>query len=209
VDAAADASVRHIHSVPIDATLVGMFLKSDLAADFASEIATIQDIYAAPLSTSYGQQLHAFFASTPGASGAATFKSAGKASDAVSFTPAACPTKCGASEVVIKMLAAPLSRSDLDAIETAQAKQGMKAKSIMKKSYKMDEYVYTGGASAKAGVAGNHGVGVVMQVGSGVSRLQAGDFVTPFKAGLGTWATDLVAGEADLAKLVKYICSIC
>ncbi len=79
----------------------------------------------------------------------------------------------------------------------------MKSNSIFRKSVKLNEYVFRDGAaaSAKPGTAGNYGIGVVMQVGSDVSRLQPGDFVTPFKSGLGTWATDMVAKEADLAKV--------
>jgi len=200
-EAAEDAQLRHIHSVPIDEALMNMFLRSDLAPDFAAEVANIKNTYEEPINMSYGSQLHTFFSKSPGASGAATFSSSGKACEAVSWGESACPSTCAASEVIVKMLAAPISRADLEAIETAQATQDMKANSVFKKSFKMEEYVFNGGRSAAPGVAGSYGVGVVMKVGSGVSRLQAGDFVAPFKSGLGTWTTDMVAQERDLAKL--------
>lgn len=82
---------------------------------------------------------------------------------------ASVPT-AGSSQVVVKILAAPVSE--------------------------LDAAVAAGRAS---GTVGNEGVGVVTQVGSGVSDIAVNDWVVPTTAGAGTFAEYIVADASNLA----------
>ncbi|XP_042194639.1 enoyl-[acyl-carrier-protein] reductase, mitochondrial [Callorhinchus milii] len=50
-------------------------------------------------------------------------------------------------------------------------------------------------------IGGNEGVGRVLDVGSRVSSVKAGDLVIPSNTGLGTWATEAVGNESAFVKL--------
>ncbi|EFC41710.1 mitochondrial trans-2-enoyl-CoA reductase [Naegleria gruberi] len=84
-------------------------------------------------------------------------------------------------EVVIKMLAAPINPADINTI------QGVYGKSP--KSF--------------PAVPGNEGVGIVEEVGSGVTGLKKGDHVIPSNGGLGTWRTHLVCKAEDVTTVPK------
>jgi len=77
--------------------------------------------------------------------------------------------------VLVKMLAASISPSDLSQIR--------------------------GFGPSKTGVAGNEGLGVVQKVGSNVKGLSVSDLVVPIKPGVGTWSTYAVASADALAKV--------
>lgn len=81
----------------------------------------------------------------------------------------------GASEVLVKILAAPINPSDINMIQGTYAI--------------LPELPAT---------AGNEGVAEVMEVGTQVKTLKPGDWVIPKDAGLGTWRTAAVLREADL-----------
>lgn len=82
------------------------------------------------------------------------------------------------NEVLVKMLMAPVNPSDINMIEgTYLLKPKLPA------------------------VAGNEGVGEVMDVGKGVHTLKCGDWVIPSQAAFGTWRTHAVANQAMLRKI--------
>uniref|UniRef100_A0A493TEQ8 Enoyl-[acyl-carrier-protein] reductase, mitochondrial n=1 Tax=Anas platyrhynchos platyrhynchos TaxID=8840 RepID=A0A493TEQ8_ANAPP len=58
-------------------------------------------------------------------------------------------------------------------------------------------------------VAGNEGVGRVLEVGPGVTALRPGDWVIPADAGLGTWRTQAVFPEASLLQVPSDIPLLC
>ncbi|XP_072316301.1 enoyl-[acyl-carrier-protein] reductase, mitochondrial [Eucyclogobius newberryi] len=84
----------------------------------------------------------------------------------------------GASEVLVKMLAAPVNPSDINMIQGTYAI--------------LPDLPATGG---------NEGVGEVTEVGHQVKSLKPGDWVIPKDAGLGTWRTAAVFSEDDLISL--------
>ena len=88
------------------------------------------------------------------------------------------------SEVLVKMLAAPITAVDLAQIAGSAS------------------YPSGSGAAAPAGgrVCGSEGVGVVLEAATG-SGLAKGDIVTPNQGGLGTWATHVVAPGGAWAKV--------
>ncbi|XP_063168129.1 enoyl-[acyl-carrier-protein] reductase, mitochondrial isoform X1 [Candoia aspera] len=86
--------------------------------------------------------------------------------------------KLGGSGVHVKMIAAPINPSDINMIQGTYA--------IL--------------ADLPA-VAGNEGVGQVMDTGNCVTALKPGDWVIPADAGLGTWRTEAVFDEKTLLKI--------
>ncbi|XP_058856476.1 enoyl-[acyl-carrier-protein] reductase, mitochondrial-like [Acipenser ruthenus] len=58
-------------------------------------------------------------------------------------------------------------------------------------------------------VGGNEGVGQVLEVGSQVTSLRAGDWVIPQDAGLGTWRTEAVLNEGTLAAVPSGVPLLC
>ncbi|XP_029102350.1 enoyl-[acyl-carrier-protein] reductase, mitochondrial [Scleropages formosus] len=84
--------------------------------------------------------------------------------------------------VLVKMLAAPINPADINMV------QGV--------------YAILPDLPA---VGGNEGVAQVLEVGSQVSSLKAGDRVIPRDAGLGTWRTAAVFGEDSLLPVPKDI----
>lgn len=81
----------------------------------------------------------------------------------------------GASEVLVKILAAPVNPSDINMIQGTYAI--------------LPDLPATGG---------NEAVGEVIEVGHQVKTLKPGDWVIPKDAGLGTWRTAAVLSENDL-----------
>ncbi|XP_064200353.1 enoyl-[acyl-carrier-protein] reductase, mitochondrial [Anguilla rostrata] len=77
--------------------------------------------------------------------------------------------------VLVKMMAAPINPSDINMVQGTYAV-----------------------LPDLPAVGGNEGVGVVLEVGSQVTTLRAGDWVIPRDAGLGTWRTAAVFGEEVL-----------
>jgi len=89
-----------------------------------------------------------------------------------------------ASEVVIKMLAAPINPADMNLIEGVY---GMKA--------------------TFPAFGGQEGVGVVQKVGSGVKDFSEGDWVIPASgaSGFGTWREEAIADVKQLQKIANDI----
>uniref|UniRef100_A0A3Q0SGL4 Enoyl-[acyl-carrier-protein] reductase, mitochondrial n=1 Tax=Amphilophus citrinellus TaxID=61819 RepID=A0A3Q0SGL4_AMPCI len=81
----------------------------------------------------------------------------------------------GAKDILVKMLAAPINPSDINMIQGTYAV-----------------------VPDLPAVGGNEGVAQVVEVGSQVKSLKAGDWVIPKDAGLGTWRTGAVLPEDDL-----------
>ncbi|XP_027865369.1 enoyl-[acyl-carrier-protein] reductase, mitochondrial isoform X1 [Xiphophorus couchianus] len=81
----------------------------------------------------------------------------------------------GAKEVLVKLLASPINPSDINMIQGTY--------SIL---------------PDLPAVGGNEGVAQVLEVGSQVKSLKAGDWVIPRDAGLGTWRTEAVLAEDDV-----------
>uniref|UniRef100_UPI0023DD4AC4 enoyl-[acyl-carrier-protein] reductase, mitochondrial-like n=1 Tax=Callithrix jacchus TaxID=9483 RepID=UPI0023DD4AC4 len=84
----------------------------------------------------------------------------------------------GGSDVLMKMLAAPINPSDINMI------QG---------NYSL--------LPELPAVGGNEGVAQVLAVGSSVTRLKPGDWVIPANAGLGTWRTEAMFSEEALIQV--------
>lgn len=88
------------------------------------------------------------------------------------------PTHLQDTEVLVRMLAAPVNPADINMI------QGV---------YRLRPQL--------PAIGGNEGVGEVMQVGRAVSDLQAGDWVVPAAAGWGTWRSMAVCPGSELVKV--------
>lgn len=82
------------------------------------------------------------------------------------------------NQVLVKMLAAPITPNDFTQVKGFGASRG-----------------------AAGGVAGNEGVGVVMSVGSSVTDLKANDYVVPAGVGFGTWRTHAVADRTAVSRV--------
>ncbi|XP_063707962.1 enoyl-[acyl-carrier-protein] reductase, mitochondrial-like [Culicoides brevitarsis] len=82
------------------------------------------------------------------------------------------------TEVLIKVLAAPINVADLI---TIRGKYSIKP--------------------PLPAVPGNECVGKILAIGPNVQKLQINDLVTPFKRGVGTWQSHLVLNEGELVKL--------
>lgn len=83
-------------------------------------------------------------------------------------------------QILIKMLAAPVNPADINQV------QG---------TYPLPEQ--------KVHIAGNEGVGCVEYVGSGVRKVQVGDWVIPRRNYLGTWREQIVCLEDDVTVVPK------
>ncbi|XP_041096411.1 enoyl-[acyl-carrier-protein] reductase, mitochondrial isoform X2 [Polyodon spathula] len=92
----------------------------------------------------------------------------------------------GVSDVHVKMLAAPVNPSDINMVQGTYA--------ILPEL---------------PAVGGNEGVGQVLEVGSQVTSLRAGDWVIPQDAGLGTWRTEAVLNETTLTAVPNDIPLLC
>lgn len=104
-----------------------------------------------------------------------SYKRFGNPVSVLSIESAKVDSKLAPGSVLVRMLAASISPSDLSQIGG-----------------------FGGGAP---GVGGSEGVGVVEQVGSNVTGLSVSDLVVPIKSGLGTWATHTVAPASALARI--------
>eukprot|EP00033_Pygsuia_biforma_P002118 GCRY01002350.1.p1 GENE.GCRY01002350.1~~GCRY01002350.1.p1 ORF type:complete len:363 (+),score=21.86 GCRY01002350.1:156-1244(+) len=82
------------------------------------------------------------------------------------------------TDVIIKMLAAPINPSDINMIE---GNYGVKA--------------------SLPAIGGNEGVGIVESVGNAVSSLKVNDIVIPSTPGKGTWRTHLILSENEVSKV--------
>lgn len=80
-------------------------------------------------------------------------------------------------EVLLKMLAAPITVTDLSMVKGFNT------------------------SSSTPKVGGNEGLAVVEKVGSGVSGLKTNDIVVPAVPELGTWCTHTVVSEKDVVKV--------
>ncbi|XP_044523894.1 enoyl-[acyl-carrier-protein] reductase, mitochondrial isoform X1 [Gracilinanus agilis] len=92
----------------------------------------------------------------------------------------------GASDVRMKMLAAPVNPADINVIQGTYA--------LLPKL---------------PAVGGNEGVGQVLEVGSEVTRVKPGDLVIPADVGLGTWQTEAVMSEKSLISIPRDIPLLC
>uniref|UniRef100_A0A4W3JR79 Enoyl-[acyl-carrier-protein] reductase, mitochondrial n=1 Tax=Callorhinchus milii TaxID=7868 RepID=A0A4W3JR79_CALMI len=84
----------------------------------------------------------------------------------------------GDYDIKVQMLAAPINPSDINMVQGTYA--------IL---------------PDLPAIGGNEGVGRVLDVGSRVSSVKAGDLVIPSNTGLGTWATEAVGNESAFVKL--------
>ncbi|XP_029928500.1 enoyl-[acyl-carrier-protein] reductase, mitochondrial isoform X1 [Myripristis murdjan] len=105
------------------------------------------------------------------------YRNHGEPSQVVQFEDVDLPS-VGAKDVLVKMLAAPINPSDINMIQGTYA--------IL---------------PDLPAVGGNEGVAQVVEVGSHVQSLKAGDWVIPRDAGLGTWRTAAVLPEVDVISL--------
>ncbi|OXB77886.1 UNVERIFIED_CONTAM: hypothetical protein H355_000641 [Colinus virginianus] len=92
----------------------------------------------------------------------------------------------GHSDVLIKMLAAPINPADINTIQGTYAL-----------------------LAPLPAVAGNEGVGRVLEVGPGVVSLSPGDCIIPADAGLGTWRTHVVLPEDSLLRVPSDVPLLC
>jgi NADPH:quinone reductase-like Zn-dependent oxidoreductase len=90
----------------------------------------------------------------------------------------AVPSSLKADQVLVKMIAAPITEFDGSIIA------GFGAKRM---------------GTVLPATGGSEGFGVVQGVGPSVKDLKEGDYVVPTVAGVGTWATHTVAAASDLA----------
>ena len=91
------------------------------------------------------------------------------------------------SDVVVRMLTCPINPADVNQI------QGVYAST--------PEMTTELGTSEPSAVAGNEGVGEVINTGSGVKSLQKGDWVIMRSTGMGTWRTHMAIDESKLFKI--------
>ncbi|XP_040546107.1 enoyl-[acyl-carrier-protein] reductase, mitochondrial isoform X1 [Gallus gallus] len=92
----------------------------------------------------------------------------------------------GHSDVLIKMLAAPINPADINMIQGTYAL-----------------------LAPLPAVAGSEGVGRVLEVGPGVVALSPGDCIIPADAGLGTWRTHAVLPEHSLLRVPGDVPLLC
>ncbi|KAJ2870305.1 mitochondrial 2-enoyl thioester reductase, partial [Coemansia asiatica] len=89
--------------------------------------------------------------------------------------------KPAATDIVLRMLAAPVNPSDLNQIEGTYPVKGWFSE------------ISCATQTVQAAVGGNEGVGEVVEVGSGVQSVRVGDWVVPRRSGqFGTWCTHTV-----------------
>ncbi|XP_003450553.1 enoyl-[acyl-carrier-protein] reductase, mitochondrial isoform X1 [Oreochromis niloticus] len=105
---------------------------------------------------------------------ALVYRTHGDPSRVVQLEGVALPS-LGAKDVLVKVLAAPINPSDINMIQGTYA--------IL---------------PDLPAVGGNEGVAQVVEVGSQVKSLKAGDWVIPKDASLGTWRTQAVLPEDDV-----------
>ncbi|KIW47927.1 uncharacterized protein PV06_00576 [Exophiala oligosperma] len=91
------------------------------------------------------------------------------------------------TNVVIRMLVAPINPADVNQIQGVYPAKG--------------EMSTTLGTSEPSAVAGNEGVAEVISTGSGVKTLNKGDWVIMKSTGLGTWRTHMAIDEGKLLKI--------
>ncbi|OWF39165.1 enoyl-[acyl-carrier-protein] reductase, mitochondrial-like [Mizuhopecten yessoensis] len=88
------------------------------------------------------------------------------------------PTKLESSQILVKMLMAPINPSDINMIEG---------------TYHIRPTLPS--------LVGNEGVGEVVDVGDGVKNLQKGDWVLPAHSAWGTWRTHALCEESSVEKV--------
>ena len=91
------------------------------------------------------------------------------------------------STVVVRMLTSPINPADVNQIQ-----------GVYPSKPEMNTHLGTAEPSA---VAGNEGVGEVVNTGSGVKSLQKGDWVIMKYTGQGTWRTHMAIDESKLLKI--------
>jgi len=109
------------------------------------------------------------------------FEKFGKPEEVLSVKTVELPNSLGKSEVLVKMVAAPINPADINLIEG----------------------VY-GTKPTVPAVAGSEGMGIVVEKGNDVHGLNLTDHVIPVKAA-GTWCTHAIYKEKDLLKIPKDI----
>ncbi|KAL7746518.1 mitochondrial 2-enoyl thioester reductase [Sorochytrium milnesiophthora] len=98
------------------------------------------------------------------------------------------PSALSPNEVRLRVMAAPINPSDINAIQGTYPILPSFTHSTTSRP----------GAQA---IAGNEGVAVVEETGSAVSELSVGDKVIPALAASGTWRSTMVAKESDVLRL--------
>ncbi|KAJ2000026.1 mitochondrial 2-enoyl thioester reductase [Coemansia thaxteri] len=129
---------------------------------------------------------------------AAVYGATGEPSSVMRVVARELPQELGASEVAIRMLAAPVNPSDLNQIEGTYPVRGRFAD--VRRLLADGEG--GGGCVERLAVGGNEGVGVVEAVGAAVRDVRAGEWVVPAQAGeFGTWCTHAVVGRAQVIRI--------
>ncbi|KAJ2359418.1 mitochondrial 2-enoyl thioester reductase [Coemansia sp. RSA 2618] len=119
---------------------------------------------------------------------AAIYTETGDPQSVVSVVRRTLPDMPGNGQVLVQMLAAPVNPSDLNQIEGTYPVRGAFGD------------IDTGDKVIQAAVGGNEGVGKVIQVGSDVQGLSAGDWVVPRQSGrFGTWCTHTMVDAGSLS----------
>ncbi|KAA0157600.1 hypothetical protein FNF27_00517 [Cafeteria roenbergensis] len=117
-------------------------------------------------------------ASSGPAASAVRYQRYGDISKVCAVESVAMPDKLGEGEVLVKMIAAPITEFDASFISGFGAKRA---------------------GTVLPATGGNEGLGIVQGVGAGVSGFSEGDHVVPTVSGVGTWATHTVAAADHLA----------
>jgi len=124
------------------------------------------------------QYLRNYSTNIPATAKIVRYETSGSPKDVLKFQTEPLPKSLKPSEVLIKILAAPINPADLNMVE---GNYGIKP--------------------TLPAVGGNEGVGTVLEVGSNVKRLKPKDLVVPTKPGLGTWRDFGVFNETDFEKI--------
>eukprot|EP00936_MAST-01D_sp_MAST-1D-sp1_P002207 g2207.t1 len=111
--------------------------------------------------------------------------------------------KASKGQVAVRMLAAPMRSADVRTIK-GEIPNGKAGVSTTKGKLRYADianvqFIPETTAAKLPAIGGNEGVGVVTQVGSGVSGLAEGDRVSV--SGTGTWATSIVANAKNVHKV--------
>ncbi|XP_074662138.1 enoyl-[acyl-carrier-protein] reductase, mitochondrial-like [Tubulanus polymorphus] len=109
---------------------------------------------------------------------AITYASYGDPTKTLVKTNISLPKKLSPNEILVKMMAAPINPADINMIEGVYPIK-----------------------PALPAVAGNEGVGIIVDTGSDVQTIECGDWVIPSTSGWGTWRTMAICAEEEVKKI--------
>ena len=93
------------------------------------------------------------------------------------------------TSITLRMLAAPINPADVNQIQGTYPSRPAFSTDL--------------GTAEPSAVGGNEGVAEVIGVGSSVSAVRAGDWVTMKKTGMGTWRTHMAVDEEEVIRVDK------